>query len=66
MVADHVRSFCSTGSILDIGTGPGWLLLELRRLSPELELVGVDISRAMVTTAQDNMKKRGTAPLQFD
>jgi len=44
---------------LDIGTGPGRLLVALRRSSPELELVGVDISPAMVTTARKNMKKAG-------
>lgn len=59
LVADHVRLYCSTGVILDIGTGPGWLLVALRRSSPELELVGVDISPAMVTTARKNMKKAG-------
>ncbi|NTU48957.1 MAG: class I SAM-dependent methyltransferase [Syntrophobacteraceae bacterium] len=38
---------------MDIGTGPGWLLVALRRSLPELELVGVDISPAMAATAQE-------------
>jgi ubiquinone/menaquinone biosynthesis C-methylase UbiE len=59
LVADHVEHYCRAGSILDIGTGPGWLLVALRRSLPELELVGVDISPAMVATAQENIKRAG-------
>jgi ubiquinone/menaquinone biosynthesis C-methylase UbiE len=62
LVADHVGSFRRTGSLLDIGTGPGWLLLALRRSLPEMRLVGVDISPAMVATARENMKKAGDDP----
>jgi ubiquinone/menaquinone biosynthesis C-methylase UbiE len=59
LVAGHVGQFCRAGTILDIGTGPGWLLAALRRSLPELKLVGVDISAAMVDKAMENMKKSG-------
>jgi ubiquinone/menaquinone biosynthesis C-methylase UbiE len=59
LVADHVGLYCRAGSILDIGTGPGWLLVALRRSLPELEPLGVDISPAMVATARENMKRAG-------
>ena len=59
LVADHVANYCPAGRLLDIGTGPGWLLLALGRLLPELELVGVDISPAMIATAQQNLKREG-------
>jgi ubiquinone/menaquinone biosynthesis C-methylase UbiE len=59
LVADHVGLYCRAGSILDIGTGPGWLLVALRRSLPELGLVGMDISPAMVATARQNVKKAG-------
>jgi SAM-dependent methyltransferase len=59
LVAEHVARYCRTGRVLDIGTGPGWLLLALRQLLPELELVGVDISPAMVATARKNMNRQG-------
>ena len=62
LVADHVGLYCRAGSLLDIGTGPGWLLVALRRRSPpELRLVGVDISSAMVATARENLKRAGYA-----
>jgi ubiquinone/menaquinone biosynthesis C-methylase UbiE len=63
LVADHVGLYCHAGSMLDIGTGPGWLLAALRRALPELKLVGVDISPAMVATARENMKKAGNDSL---
>jgi len=59
LVADHVGHYCRSGSILDIGTGPGWLLAALQRSLPELELVGLDISPAMVATARKNMQATG-------
>jgi ubiquinone/menaquinone biosynthesis C-methylase UbiE len=61
LVADHVGLYCRAGSILDVGTGPGWLLVALRRSLPALDLVGVDISPAMVATARENMKRAGCA-----
>ncbi|MDG4824601.1 class I SAM-dependent methyltransferase [Asanoa sp. WMMD1127] len=37
--------------VLDVGTGPGILLLELARLRPDLDLTGIDLSPDMVATA---------------
>ena len=59
LVAEHVTRYCCAGRILDIGTGPGCLLVALQQLLPELELAGVDISPAMVATAQRNMAREG-------
>jgi len=59
LVADHVGCYSRTGRILDIGTGPGWLLVALCRSLPELGLVGVDISPGMVAVARKNMKRAG-------
>lgn len=43
------------GRILDVGTGPGRLLLEIHRLNPKIELFGLDISDAMVQLAKRNL-----------
>jgi len=40
------------GRLLDVGTGPGRLLVELRAAAPSLELHGLDISPAMVALAR--------------
>jgi ubiquinone/menaquinone biosynthesis C-methylase UbiE len=45
--------------ILDIGTGPGRLLLSLNQVLPHSELVGVDISPAMVAQACKTIRRAG-------
>jgi ubiquinone/menaquinone biosynthesis C-methylase UbiE len=58
-VAKDILTYSRAGRLLDIGTGPGWLLMHLARLSPELKLTGIDISPAMVKAAQINMHREG-------
>ncbi len=47
-VAEEVTSKVSSGKILDIGTGPGYVPLEIARKSVNLEIQAIDISPAMV------------------
>jgi len=57
LVAQDVARYGKAASILDIGTGPGHLLLAMQKLLPEAKLVAVDISPAMVTQARRNLEK---------
>jgi ubiquinone/menaquinone biosynthesis C-methylase UbiE len=59
LVAEDIVSYCPEGSLLDIGTGPGRLLIVLHRKSPRLRLVGVDSSGSMVTKARRNLVRAG-------
>ena len=59
LVANDILSYCAQGSLLDIGTGPGRLLLKLHRQSPAMQLVGIDSSPSMVASARKNMVKAG-------
>jgi ubiquinone/menaquinone biosynthesis C-methylase UbiE len=59
MVAEDLARYCRSGRVLDIGTGPGWLLLALQRSLPDVEAVGVDISAAMVSLAAKNLAGAG-------
>jgi ubiquinone/menaquinone biosynthesis C-methylase UbiE len=45
-----------SGKLLDVGTGPGRLLIEINRLNPDLELYGLDISASMIKVAQNNLQ----------
>ena len=62
LVAHDVAHYGTAQYLLDIGTGPGHLLLALRKTLPDAELVGVDISPAMIAQAQRNMKIHGCDP----
>ena len=55
----------SEGRILDIGTGPGFMLKELHELNPRLKLYGLDISEPIVQIARSNLRELGIEPLVF-
>jgi SAM-dependent methyltransferase len=57
LVAHDLARYGTTACILDIGTGPGQLLLAMRKALPEAKLVGIDISPSMVEQAQRNLGK---------
>jgi ubiquinone/menaquinone biosynthesis C-methylase UbiE len=47
------------GLALDVGTGPGIFPLGIAASLPELEFLGIDLSPAMIETAQANARERG-------
>lgn len=47
------------GAVLDVGTGPGVLLVELARRRPDLQLAGIDLSADMVAAAKRNLREFG-------
>ena len=55
-VGEEVSSKTSSARILDIGTGPGYVPLEIARRSQNLEIEAIDISPAMVRIASKNAK----------
>ena len=59
LVAQDIAHYGTAQRLLDIGTGPGQLLLALRKTLPDAELIGVDISPAMIAKAQRNVKTDG-------
>ncbi|MFH2102369.1 MAG: class I SAM-dependent methyltransferase [Chloroflexota bacterium] len=63
LVARDIAAVCPEGRLLDIGTGPGWLLLKIHQTAPRLAITGVDISPAMVAKARENMSAAGLGPV---
>jgi len=58
-VAAEASRYVVQGSILDIGTGPGHLPLELARLLPEVKVVGLDVSPDMIKAADRRAVREG-------
>jgi ubiquinone/menaquinone biosynthesis C-methylase UbiE len=54
-IAQDLVSRMKSGRLLDVGTGPGYLLREIHKLNPEIELHGLDISNSMVEQANRNL-----------
>jgi ubiquinone/menaquinone biosynthesis C-methylase UbiE len=62
-IADGIAKKVNGGTILDIGSGPGFLSTEIARKSPGLQVCGIDLSRRMVRIAQ--RRARGVENAQF-
>jgi len=58
-VAEEVCAKISSGKILDIGTGPGYVPLEIAKRAPGLEITGIDLSSGMVKVANKNAEELG-------
>jgi ubiquinone/menaquinone biosynthesis C-methylase UbiE len=59
VIAKDIMDYCTEGSLLDIGTGPGWLLLKLHQQAPQMRLTGMDASSSMVAKTQENILTAG-------
>jgi ubiquinone/menaquinone biosynthesis C-methylase UbiE len=55
-IAGDLTSRLDRGRVLDVGTGPGRLLLELHKQNKAFELFGLDISPSMLRRARINLK----------
>lgn len=51
------RVLLKEGTALDVGCGPGYLLIEMARIAPRFGLYGLDNSAAMLKIAQENVAK---------
>jgi len=59
LAADVAGAAPEGGAVLDVGTGPGVLLVELARRRPDLRLTGVDLSPDMIAAARRNLAAFG-------
>ncbi len=58
-VADDGARELVTGSVLDVGTGPGKLVVEIARRRPDLRITGLDLSPTMLALAGRNFARAG-------
>lgn len=59
LAADIADAAPTNGTVLDVGTGPGVLLVELAGRRPDLRLTGLDLSADMIAAAGRNLAKFG-------
>ena len=62
-IADDIVEKVKVGTVLDLGSGPGFLSREIARKSPGLQVCGVDLSRQMVKIAR--RRARGVENAEF-
>jgi ubiquinone/menaquinone biosynthesis C-methylase UbiE len=60
-VAREIVSGFTEGLILDLGTGPGYLPVEIVKCAPNIKIVGIDLSRKLIQMARENVQKAGLA-----
>jgi ubiquinone/menaquinone biosynthesis C-methylase UbiE len=58
-VAEEIVSTFKEGLILDLGTGPGYLPIEIIKKSADIKIVGIDLSRKLIQMAQQNAQNAG-------
>ncbi|NJE30670.1 class I SAM-dependent methyltransferase [Thermococcus sp. 18S1] len=66
IIAKEIASNVQRGRILDVGTGPGFIPIEIAKMNPDLEVVGIDISPTMVKLARKNAREAGVENVRFD
>ena len=60
-VAQEVVAHLDSGMILDIGTGPGYLPIEIAKKSSKIQITGVDLCCKLIDIARVNASKAGLA-----
>jgi len=50
-IAGDVAARMRRGTVLDVGSGPGYLLVDIAQKAPGLQLYGIDLSRRMISIA---------------
>lgn len=65
-LAAKVASETRAGKILDVGSGPGHVSIELAKFLPSVEIVGLDMSASMIEMAEKSVDEHGfSARIEF-
>jgi ubiquinone/menaquinone biosynthesis C-methylase UbiE len=62
-IANDIVEKMENGTILDLGSGTGYLSIEIAKMTPSLQVYGIDLSRQMVKIARRHAK--GVENAQF-
>ncbi len=59
MIAGKLASHRPSGTLADIGCGPGYLAMLIAQKHPDLQVLGLDSAHEMIKAAESNASKRG-------
>ena len=66
-IADEILSDFKAGLVLDLGTGPGYLPIEIAKRSPKIKIIGIDLSEKLIHIARVNAAAAGlSSQLSFE
>jgi ubiquinone/menaquinone biosynthesis C-methylase UbiE len=65
VIAEEILRKLTSGTVLDIGTGPGYLPVKVALGNTCLHVQGLDISRDMVKLSQKNVSKNRVENVQL-
>ena len=60
-VADEIASGLKSGKALDLGTGPGYLDIEIVKRAPAIRIDGIDLTAELIEVARENSLEAGVA-----
>lgn len=60
-LATKTASVIQDGRVLEIGPGPGFIAIEIAKLLPEAQVVGLDVSETMIEIATGNAQEHGVS-----
>lgn len=58
-MAETILPGLTEGTVLDLGTGPGYLPIEIAKRSQSIKVVGIDLSRDLIRMARANASNAG-------
>jgi ubiquinone/menaquinone biosynthesis C-methylase UbiE len=64
-IASYIVEKMGNGTVLDLGSGTGYLSMEIAKRSPSLRVYGIDLSRRMVKIARRHAKGVDNARFVF-
>lgn len=62
MFVAELKRHAPSGTLVDVGCGPGYLIQVIAGAFPGLDIMGVDISDEMVKLGAENMSRMGLSP----
>ncbi len=64
-IANDIVEHIGSGTVLDLGSGTGFLSIEIARRAPGVQVYGIDLSRQMVKIARRHAKGIENAQFEF-